>query len=503
MATFLDYARDEVRTFAEQPFCGEDALIFSQLVYLSFPAALATKSLTLQQLLRREIYPALIDEMSHGQEALELLRLCGESPRFRDVRLADRISPNSTADPNRFCAATFILPDSTRVIVFRGTDGTIAGWHEDYRLLFVTPPLDSQAQALAYLKSHASAPLTERPEIIITGHSMGGNLAIYAAAVAPHSVQSRIRAVYAQDSPGFIRSFIESQQFQAIRSRVHKYVPESSMVGMLFDSGVEETVVRSNAHGSEQHFLSTWLFTHPQIEQEASGEEQKPVRKSDKAYHAAFLRRMVFGNPVVWVLSVSNFFVYIVRFSLLDWGMMLLPHTKGISVAVAGIMVAAFEFIGGNLGMVIAGWATDRLFGSRAHRTCVFCMLGTIVMTIVFWSIPDSVSPWVMAIPFMLIAFFIYGPQALLGIAMSNQATKEASATANGILGVFGYASTLISGVGLGFVADRYGWNSIYAVILVFAVLGLLTLMTIWKAAPDGYAAAEKFTAEYGKISNR
>ena len=280
MATFLDYARDEVRTFAEQPFCGEDALIFSQLVYLSFPDALATKSLTLQQLLRRETYPALIDEMSHGQEALELLRLCGESPRFRDVRLADRISPNSTADPNRFCAATFILPDSTRVIVFRGTDGTIAGWHEDYRLLFVTPPLDSQAQALAYLKSHASADLAGRPEIIITGHSMGGNLAIYAAAVAPHSVQSRIRAIYAQDSPGFIRSFIESQQFQAIRSRVHKYVPESSMVGMLFDSGVEETVVRSNAHGSEQHFLSTWLFTHPQIEQEASGEEQKPALES-------------------------------------------------------------------------------------------------------------------------------------------------------------------------------------------------------------------------------
>lgn len=278
MATFLDYARDEVRTFAEQPFCGEDALIFSQLVYLSFPDALATKSLTLQQLLRRETYPALIKEMSHGQEALELLRLCGESPRFRDVRLADRISPNSTADPNRFCAATFILPDSTRVIAFRGTDGTIAGWHEDYRLLFVTPPLDSQAQALAYLKSHASTHSTERPEIIITGHSMGGNLAIYAAAVAPHSVQSRIRAVYAHDSPGFIRSFIESKQFQSIRSRVHKYVPESSMVGMLFDSGVEETVVRSNAHGSEQHFLSTWLFTHPQIEEKASSEAQEQAR---------------------------------------------------------------------------------------------------------------------------------------------------------------------------------------------------------------------------------
>lgn len=212
---------------------------------------------------------------------------------------------------------------------------------------------------------------------------------------------------------------------------------------------------------------------------------------------------MVFGNPIVWVLSVSNFFVYIVRFSLLDWGMMLLPHTKGISVAVAGIMVAAFEFIGGNLGMVIAGWATDRLFGSRAHRTCVFCMLGTIVMTIVFWCIPDTVSPWVMAVPFMLIAFFIYGPQALLGIAHVESGDQRGVGHCNGILGVFGYASTLISGVGLGFIADRYGWNSIYAVILVFAVLGLLTLTTIWKAAPDGYGAAKKFTAEYERNSSR
>lgn len=46
----------------------------------------------------------------------------------------------------------------------------------------------------------------------------------------------------------------------------------------------------------------------PELEQmKVPGEEQKPVRKSDKAYHAAFLRRMVFGNPIVWVLSVSNF----------------------------------------------------------------------------------------------------------------------------------------------------------------------------------------------------
>ncbi len=302
MATFLDYARDEMRSFSENPFAGEDAVIFSQLVYLSFPDNLAQQGLSLQQLLRRETYPFLISQMSHGEEALELLRLCGENPRFREVRLADRVSPNSTSDPNRFCAATFILPDSTRVIAFRGTDGTIAGWHEDYRLLFVTPPLDSQAQALDYLKSHASSELSEQPEIIITGHSMGGNLAIYAAACAPADVQTRIRSVWAQDSPGFIHDFIESEQFQAVRSRIHKFVPESSMVGMLFDSGVEETIVRSTTHGSEQHFLSTWAFTQRKIgkaidssvdnrEVENEQGEKTPVRDT---------------SPSTWVLEKTE-----------------------------------------------------------------------------------------------------------------------------------------------------------------------------------------------------
>ena len=242
----------------------------------------------------------------------------------------------------------------------------------------------------------------------------------------------------------------------------------------------------------------------PELETQAAppavGEKKETT--SDSAYHKAFLRRMVFGNPIIWVLAVTNFFVYIVRFSMLDWGMMLLPGSKGVSVAVAGIMVAVFEFVGGNLGMVVAGWATDHIFGSRAHRTCVFCMLGAIISTAIFWLVPDTASAWVLAIPFTLIAFFIYGPQALLGIAAANQATKEAAASANGILGIFGYASTLISGVGFGYVADHYGWGSTYIVILAFAVVGMLTIATIWNAKGDGYEAAAKFNAEREKKIN-
>ena len=236
---------------------------------------------------------------------------------------------------------------------------------------------------------------------------------------------------------------------------------------------------------------------------ELEGTETRQVKTEKKgAEHKAFLMKYVFKNPLIWILGFANFFVYIVRFSMLDWGMMLLPGSKGVSVAVAGIMVAVFEFVGGNLGMVVAGWATDHIFGSRAHRTCVFCMLGAIISTAIFWLVPDTASAWVLAIPFTLIAFFIYGPQALLGIAAANQATKEAAASANGILGIFGYASTLISGVGFGYVADHYGWGSTYIVILAFAVVGMLTIATIWNAKGDGYEAAAKFNAEREKKIN-
>lgn len=88
------------------------------------------------------------------------------------------------------------------------------------------------------------------------------------------------------------------------------------------------------------------------------------------------LRRMVFANPLIWVLSIANFFVYIVRFSVLDWGPSLLKQSKGISLEMAGWLVALFE-IAGIVGMIFAGWATDRYLKGRAHRTCVFCMAGT------------------------------------------------------------------------------------------------------------------------------
>ncbi len=241
----------------------------------------------------------------------------------------------------------------------------------------------------------------------------------------------------------------------------------------------------------------------PELRAIGQGDVPQELSEVNAAEYRRFVSRHVFKNRLIWTLAAANFFVYVVRFAFLDWGPTLLSESRGISLASAAVMLAIFELAGGNLGMIVAGWATDHLFGSRAHRTCVVCMGGVILSTLAFWKMPSDAAWWLQAIPFTLIGFFIYGPQALLGIAAANQATKRASSSANGLLGIFGYASTLISGVGIGFIAQHYGWGSTYLALIAVAAIGLVILLTMWSASGDGYAsvmAEEKPAAQQHKV---
>ncbi len=201
--------------------------------------------------------------------------------------------------------------------------------------------------------------------------------------------------------------------------------------------------------------------------------------------YRAYVTRWVFRNPRVWIIAIADFFVYTVRFAALDWGIVLLMETKGLSLASATTLCFVFEIVGGNLGMVVAGWATDRFFNSCAHRTSVFCMAGAAVSIAVFWAVPPTMPLVVKLVPFMMIGFFIYGPQALLGVATTQQATPRAAGVAGGFVGIFSYASTILSGIGFGFVAQQWGWNAAYATILAAAFVGGCVLLLMWRAKAE------------------
>ncbi len=219
---------------------------------------------------------------------------------------------------------------------------------------------------------------------------------------------------------------------------------------------------------------------------EVPGTTHAPDSVAHATPHWEFLKQYVFRNKYIWFLSLANFFVYIVRYGILDWGPTFLHETKGYEIDHAAWTVAAFE-ISGVAGMLACGFLTDRLFGGRGARTCLFYMALAGLSLFLFWQLADAVQ-WLSVILLCAGGFFIYGPQALIGIAVANLATKRAAATAAGFTGIFGYASTIVSGWGLGYMVQKGGWTLGFEVIIAASVIGTLFFAACWPARAHGYA---------------
>ena len=198
-----------------------------------------------------------------------------------------------------------------------------------------------------------------------------------------------------------------------------------------------------------------------------------------------FVLRQVFSNPYIWILSAANFFVYAIRYAVFNWGPTLLLETRHIKILHAAAMVAGFEAFGA-LGALFGGWLTDRFFGGRAARPCLIYMSLAAVSILLFWKIPTQ-SEWLMTGLLCAIGFFVYGPQCLLAVACVNLATRRAAATAVGLTSIFGYASTTLSGWGLGFLVQHYGWNAAFVTLMICAAAGTALFLLAWPAKAHGY----------------
>jgi OPA family glycerol-3-phosphate transporter-like MFS transporter/OPA family sugar phosphate sensor protein UhpC-like MFS transporter len=162
-----------------------------------------------------------------------------------------------------------------------------------------------------------------------------------------------------------------------------------------------------------------------------------------------------------------------------------LKQARGIDLSSATWIVAAYE-ASGLLGILAGGWITDRVFGGRAARACVFYMALCTVTLVAFLKLPQQ-SMTTSTLLMCLAGFFVYGPQSLIGAAAANLATKRAAAASVGLTGLFGYLSTTVSGLGIGVLVERFGWNAGLLVFVVSGLLGTLLFAICWGAKAHGY----------------
>ncbi|MEN8254958.1 MAG: MFS transporter, partial [Verrucomicrobiota bacterium] len=167
--------------------------------------------------------------------------------------------------------------------------------------------------------------------------------------------------------------------------------------------------------------------------------------------------KYIFKNPWIWIVSLGNFFVYTVRYSVMDWGTTFLTETRGIDLTEAAGIVGGYE-LAGLAGMLVGGWALDKVFKGYGGRLLTLYMALCALFIFLFWKLPVQ-SVVLNGMLLWGVGFMIYGPHCLVAVVAANMVPKQAGAAAVGLTGLFGYMSTVVSGWGMGAVVDRHGWG--------------------------------------------
>lgn len=247
------------RTFEEMPFNEVDSLVLCQLSYLNFEGYVEGPDEYSTPVLLKDIYESgnidsLFSAYWYKRENRDLITQVAQSKRYEGMMLNYYVQIFNEEDDTQFSAVTYILPDKSIFIAYRGTDATLIGWKEDM-LLAYSKPLKSQELSTQYLNkvSHFVS-----GKLKIGGHSKGGNLAVYAAMFCHRDVRDRLSDIFDHDGPGFRPEIVRAGKFIEIQDRIHKYIPRFSIVGIILEDDIDYDVVECWSVGALQHNSYMW-----------------------------------------------------------------------------------------------------------------------------------------------------------------------------------------------------------------------------------------------------
>ncbi len=244
-------------SFSADPVNEVDSLIFSTLSYIDFIMVPFVNTLNPRVAPTMAEVSKILNENAQGDKKfLDLLKKCARTNRFKKVEVFGYESMITEDDELLQFAAVSFMTESGIVIAFRGTDDSFVGWGEDLKMSFARVP--SQDYALDYVKKIMDA--CPNIPVYITGHSKGGNLAIWSAAQLDKERSARLVRVFDNDGPGFCKDFMDPEGYERIYKKTTKYVVNFSVIGMLLDSTTQQKVVANNEVNTlRQHYPMSWV----------------------------------------------------------------------------------------------------------------------------------------------------------------------------------------------------------------------------------------------------
>jgi len=264
---YLDWRGD--LTFDEAEFNEVDSLILSWLSYAALDGIVPsecseTDTITIEEATARflkthNVEKILKETVSFTKTSVLLLQKLATTRRFGTLRLTGFVNKIDYMHETQFCAITVLLKKNRYAVVFRGTDDHLISWKEDFNMSFL-PVIPAQSIALSYLENVAER---IHGRLFVCGHSKGGNLAVYAGVRASNRTRKKILQIYNHDGPGFYDINGLGDAYEEMLPKIHSFVPETAVVGMLLEQVGEYIVVKSSGKGLFQHDATSWEILGP------------------------------------------------------------------------------------------------------------------------------------------------------------------------------------------------------------------------------------------------
>ena len=147
----------------------------------------------------------------------------------------------------------------------------------------------------------------------------------------------------------------------------------------------------------------------------------------------------------------------------------------------AGTLSLFFPLFGG-FSVLLAGWASDRIAGGGRGRIMTMALIPLVVVLALMGGIKSGVSAWVPVFFVSLSAFLMIGPYSFLAGAIAlDLGGKQGSSTAAGMIDSAGYIGSILSGWGVGIVAERFGWSSVFVLLSGIGLITAVAALVYWR----------------------
>lgn len=214
--------------------------------------------------------------------------------------------------------------------------------------------------------------------------------------------------------------------------------------------------------------------------------QEKPAESAatkESGSTPAVSMKAIFSRPDFWMVCLLSFCVTLLRETFNEWTPTYLTEFAHMSKADAGQASSIFPLFGG-ISVLIVGFLGDRIAhaSSPSHRLRII-PLGLFVSGLLLLVVSYLPGLGSTAIVLLVgaVAFALIGPYSLLAGATSlDFGGSTNSATASGWIDGIGYFGGIVSGLGIGEIAQHWGWSaamgSLAGLCLVASVLLWLSL---------------------------